>query len=139
MKPSFDTFDHTADVGLHIRAPTPDQLLGPAADALYFVIGELYTTGPTQTMNFDLEATERSLLLRDYMGELLVLFEQERKIVTSTDRVRFDDNRLVATVQVASVDDQRSTYHHEVKAITYHALEIDEVEGGHEATVILDI
>ena len=37
------------------------------------------------------------------------------------------------------IDRRLSAYHHEVKAITYHELDILRIPGGYEATVIVDI
>ena len=51
----------------------------------------------------------------------------------------FSDERLVATARVAPVDEERSAYHREVKAVTYHELALRKVPGGYEAVYIVDI
>jgi len=50
-----------------------------------------------------------------------------------------DDHHLSATLAVRAIDDRRSVYFREVKAITYHELEICPISGGYEATLIVDI
>lgn len=140
MRPSFEIFDHTADAGIRIVAPTLLELLKPAGDGLYAIIGKVVPgNDPPQLVSLDLTDSEPSLLLRDYLHELLILFERDGRIVTAVEQATFSPDRLTATVQATLADRDRSAYHREVKAITYHELEIRTVPGGYEATVIVDI
>ncbi len=139
MEPTYEFFDHTADIGFRLRGATLPELLKPARDALYAVIGELVSTNETRTVTFNLAGAEPAMLLRDYLAELLLLFERDARVVTSLEVSVFDEDRLAATAQAALVDRDRSVYHHEVKAITYHELAVRTIPGGYEATVIVDI
>ena len=115
------------------------ELIQPATDGLYAVIGELVTTGDSQAHDFCLQGNDPSILLRDYLHELLVLFDRDALIATSIQVHSFDDRKLEAGVQIAVVDTDRSVFHHEVKAITYHELNINPIQDGYEATIIVDI
>ena len=140
MQPSFEIFDHTADAGIRIVAPTLPELLKPAGDGLYAVIGTVVPSAePPQRVSLDLTGSDPSLLLRDYLHELLILFERDDRIVTAVEQATFESERLTAGVQATLADRAHSAYHREVKAITYHELEIRSVPGGYEATVIVDI
>ena len=139
MESSFELFDHTADIGLRIRAPTLPELLKPAAEALYAVIGKLAVTDDAGGMRFDLRADDAALLLRDFLARLLVLFECEGRVIRSLEVHTFNENRLIATAQPALVDHDHSTFSHEAKAITYHELSIRSTPDGLVATVIVDI
>jgi len=139
VKPSYEFFDHTADMGIRVRAATLPELLEPAARGLYAVIGDLTAGADSEPVRFDLSSNDPAFLLRDYLAELLVLFECDARIVTAFDVSIFNDHRLTATGQARLVDPRRSAYHHEVKAITYHELEIRSIPGGYEATIIVDI
>jgi len=139
VEPSFEIFDHTADAGLRIRAATPAGLLRPAAEGLYAIIGELVPADRWSRKTFEFEGSDASILLRDYLAELLLTFERDGRIASADDVTGFDDRRLNVTVRLAPVDPKRTVYHHEVKAITYHELAIRTIPGGYEATVIVDI
>ncbi len=139
MQPSFELFDHTADIGLRVRAPTLPQLLKPAADALYAVIGELVTTDDVGIVRFDLRGDEAALLLRDFLGQVLLLFECEARLIKSVEVSTFDRKRLTATARTAPIDHDRSVLSREVKAVTYHELAIRSTPQGYEATMIVDI
>lgn len=138
MKAGFELFDHTADVGIRVFAPYMNGLLEPAARGLYAVIGELAPTGEPQPFSLDLAGDDPALLLRDYLTELLVLFERDQCFLEQA-RGEFTTGRLSVRGRRYRVDGERSVYYREVKAITYHELAIRPVTGGYEATLIVDI
>ena len=139
MTGSFEFFDHTADVGVRVVAETLPELVRAAGEGLYAVIGDLKPGGVTRKVRFQLTGDDRAVLLRDYLAELLVLFDRDRDIVTNVEVTVFDERCLHVTVQAARLDDERSTYHHEIKAVTYHELEVRRTGSGYEATYIVDI
>jgi len=139
LKPRYEIFDHTADAGIRIFAPTLAELLEPAAEGLYAVIGETAIGARSRRVSFDLSGSDAALLLRDYLAELLFLFEHEGVVIRTPLVSTFDAARLAADADAFRVDVKRSVFLREVKAITYHELEIRSVPGGVEATVIVDI
>lgn len=139
MDASFELFDHTADMGLRIRAATMPGLLQPAAEALYAAIGELTPTGDATPQRMELTDGEPAELLRDFLTELLVLFERDGRIVTRIVSPVLNESLLAATCTIAPIDEDACIFAREVKAITYHELDIREVPGGFEATMIVDI
>ena len=108
---------------------------------------ELGGRGDAEPISFDLTGDNYAVLLRDYLGELLLLFERDARVVTKVDVSTFAEDprglkpaaRLSVTVYAGAVDDRRSVFHHEVKAITYHELSIKTIAGGFEARVIVDV
>ena len=126
-------------MGITIRAPSLPQLLAPAGEALYAAIGQLVAGGDSQALTLELPGLNSAELLRDYLGELLILFERDHRIVRRVQVLRYCDKQLSATLFTQAVDNKRSVFHREVKAITYHELQVQEISGGYQATVILDI
>ncbi|MGB2987769.1 MAG: archease [Phycisphaerae bacterium] len=139
MEPSYELFDHTADMGIRVWAPTLPGLLIPAGEGLYTVIGDLVAGRESKPVTFDLTDDDPAVLLRDYLNELLILFDRDALRFTALDVAVFDEHRLAVTVQTAHLDGERSVFHREVKAITYHKLDIRTIPGGFEATLIVDI
>ncbi len=139
VKPAFELVDHTADIGLRIVAPTLEGLILPATDGLYALIGDLAEYGPEETIKLDFAAEDSASLLRDYLAELLRLFETTQRVIAEPVVTEFTPTRLRITARALRIDPDQTIYHREVKAITYHELAITEVAGGFEATVIVDI
>jgi SHS2 domain-containing protein len=139
VKPSFELFDHTADMGIRVRAGDLAGLLKPAVDGLYAAIGELIPAASPERRRFELRGDGAAYLLRDFLTELLFNFERHSRIVTKIEEAVFTEHQLAATVETYDVDPDASNFAREVKAITYHELDIRAIPGGFEATLIVDI
>jgi SHS2 domain-containing protein len=139
VQPTFELFDHTADMGIRVTAPTLADLVRPAADGLYAVIGDLVPGAAPRPAAWEFQGDDPATLLRDYLGELLLLFEKERRMVANPAQVDFTDQHLAIQAQTVLIDDARSAYEREVKAVTYHELAVARIPGGWQATVIVDI
>jgi len=140
MQASFELFDHTADIGVRVRAPSLAELAVPAARALYTIIGELVTDpGVPELRQFDLVGDDAAVLLRDLLAELLFIFEDERRIAVHIDVAEFTATHLRADARLLRTSVERSVYHHEVKAVTYHELGLRAIEGDCEFVYIVDI
>ncbi len=139
MEPSYEIFDHTADMGMRVVAPTMSALLAPAANGLYAMIGEFATAGAEQTVDIKLTGDDPSIMLRDFLDELLVLFDRDKRIAVALDDVSLTADGLRVAVRTRAIDEDRCVFLREVKAITYHALDIVDVPGGFQATIIVDI
>jgi SHS2 domain-containing protein len=138
MQPGFELFDHTADIGIRVFAPSLSGLIEPASRGLYAVIVDLAPEGVVQEYSFDATGDDPALLLRDYLTELLLLFERDQCLVVPTEG-ELTTVRLSVRGRRSRVDETKSVYYREVKAITYHELALRQVPGGYEATLIVDI
>lgn len=139
MNAAFELFDHTADIGVRAFAPTLPELLRPAAEGLYAVIGELVPGGDSKPEQFTSTTGDPATLMHDFLSELLAMFERDRRIITALTVETFEPGRLNATGESQILDPERSLFDREVKAITYHGLQIEPIEGGHELRYIVDI
>jgi SHS2 domain-containing protein len=135
----YETFDHTADLGLRIRAPNLDALFAEAAEAIFAVIVEdLATVRPERRLDVQLAGTDRELLLFDWLKELLYHFDAEHLLVSRFE-VHVDEKGLTGAAWGEPLDPDRHELSHEVKAITYHGLRVEPTSDGLLAEVIVDI
>lgn len=141
LTPSFELFQHTADIGIRAVAATKADIIVQATLGLYNTIGELYPdpSSPAKTFIFKQQDEREENLLRDFLAEALFSFENERRLLTLLQINRFENNSLDVTSPTALIDGSKSIYYREVKAITYHELHLRTIPGGFEATVIVDI
>lgn len=139
VTPRYELFDHTADLGLRVRAPSLPQLVPVSTDGLYAAIGRLVTLDDASGWSCELAGDEPALLLRDYLAEVLTLFDCQGRQLRDVQVHEFTEQRLAVSGQAVRIDPEGSVFQREVKAITYHELSIRRVAGGYEATFILDI
>jgi SHS2 domain-containing protein len=134
-----ETFDHTADLGLRVRAATLDQLFAEAVEALFAVIVEdLRAVGQTQSVEVALPADDVEYLFFDWLKALLYRFDAEH-LLFSRFECHVGDDGLKATAWGEALDRDRHELCHEVKAITYHGLLVEQTPDGWLAEVIVDI
>jgi SHS2 domain-containing protein len=135
----YEHFEHTADLGLRIRALDLDTLFAEAAEALFAAIIEnLDAVRHLQQVEIELAGEEREYLLFDWLKELLYRFDAEHLILGRFE-VRVGLIGLKAVAWGEPLDLARHVPLHEVKAITYHALRVEHTPDGWLAEVIVDI
>jgi SHS2 domain-containing protein len=132
-------FEHTADLGLRIRAADLETLFVEAAQALFAAIVEdLGTVQPLRRVEVTLAAEETEYLLFDWLKTLLYHFDVEHLLFGKFE-VRINRGALTGVAWGEPLDRSRHALEHEVKAITYHALRVDRTPDGWLAEVIVDI
>ena len=135
----YETFDHTADLGLRVRAADLDGLFAEAAECLFSAIVEdLSTIRPAQAVEVRLRAEDREYLLFDWLKALLYHFDAEHLLFRRFE-VRVGEDGLEGRAWGEPLDRARHELSHEVKAITYHGLRVEQTSDGWEAEVIVDI
>ena len=135
----YEVFEHTADLGLRIRAATLEALFADAARGLGAVItGYLAQIRPTSDERFVIAGTDPVWLLYDLVGEVHAAFELRRMLFCDF-QVSRDATGLQVVARGEPYDPAVHTLAHEVKAITQHELDVRHDAAGWEATVIVDI
>jgi SHS2 domain-containing protein len=138
-KTLYEIFEHTADVGLRVRAATREQLFVEAARGLFsIVVANLDQVRPLLTKTWRVDGQQLDYLLFDWLNELLFALDTENFVLADCE-VRLDDRGLSATCRGEPLDSRRHLSDHEVKAITYHGLKVEEATDGWVAEVIVDI
>jgi SHS2 domain-containing protein len=135
----FELFEHTADLGLRLRAATLEELLVEAGRGLLaMLVANPEAVQPLQTKEIQLAAEAPDFLLFDWLSELLFAFESKKLLLCEFD-VRLAGGALAARCRGEPMDTARHQMDHEVKAITYHGLTVRQTAAGWEAEVIIDI
>jgi protein archease len=134
-----EVFEHTADIGLRVRAADLNELFAEAARGLFGLIVEnLSDVKPARAEQIHVEGTQREYLLFDWLNELLYRFDS-RHFICSEFKVNVTAAGLDAEVRGEPLDPNRHVLDHEVKAITYHGLKVEQTPDGWLTEVIVDI
>ena len=137
---SFEFFDHTADVGMRVSALSFEDLLATAGRGLAAVLVLKPTTlASSEHRTVSVCEAESSLLLFDFLNELLYLFEAERFLARDVKVRLGKEGQLTADLAGETFDPDRHCGSHEIKAITYHGLFVEQTADGWRAEVIFDI
>lgn len=135
----YEIYPHTADLGLRVRAATLEELFSDAARGLFaIIVVNLDEVQSRHVVTYDVEGEDKDYLLFDWLSELLYTFDSQHLLLSEFE-VQLDDRGLKATARGEHVDRDRHQLDHEVKAITYHDLKVEQQDGGWLAEVIVDI
>jgi SHS2 domain-containing protein len=137
----FEVFDHTADIGLRVRAKALEELFCEAGVGLFsLIVSNVETVRSDERVDISIAAREGELdfLLFDWLNELLFTFDSKKMLLARFD-VSIRDSQLKAVAWGEPLDPTRHRLEHEVKAITYHGLKVTQEADSWEAEVILDI
>ena len=136
---SFESFEHTADLGLHIHGSGLYGLLETACGALCAQLTDLETVRPLERLEISLEEEREDELLRRWLAELLNLFNERRWLACEAHVEKLENCALVAEVRGESYDPGRHEIKAELKAVTWHMLAVAETGGGMlRGTVVFD-
>ncbi len=131
--------DHTADVGICVRAPTLEKLFARAAWGMFSVITDMNTVYSKEVTRVAVEADDRDGLLVRWLSELNFLHVTTHRLFSHFRIVFLGDQRLEAEVGGEPIETQRHTIYTEIKAVTFHELELAHDDGGWKARIIFDV
>ena len=135
---SFEFIDHTADAGIRVEAPTLEDLFETAALAFSELVISVDSVDCKVERRFELQEDDLEALLVSWLQELLYLLDTE-DLVFSRFQVRLQDLSLEAVAWGEVFDPKIHTMKTEIKAVTYHQLEVAKSDQGWRAQVIFDI
>ncbi len=141
MAEFYTIIDHTADMGISVKAKTPEELYENAARALISVIlGDDYHKGKRrENIELNLEGLDWADLMVRWLGEILYLFEGEKKVFVSAKFIRLDTNLLEADIVTTPFNEVHHQVKTFVKAVTYHQARVQKVGDLWETTIIFDV
>jgi SHS2 domain-containing protein len=137
----YEFFEHTADLGLRVRAATLDDLFRDAAVGLMAMFVEDVPPAAAATeRELSVPGERLDWLLFDWLRELLWIVESEGLVMRDVD-VHVDQagGGVRARFLTVPLDFDVHVPLHEVKAITYHGLRVEHTADGWLAEVIVDI
>jgi SHS2 domain-containing protein len=121
--PKFEFIEHTADVAFKAYGNDLNELFANAAEALESTLVNIENITPVEVHTIEIVSDSHENLLYDWLAELLVMFEVERFAVKDC-KVKIKGLSLVAECRGERVDLGRHVLNKEVKAVTYHNLQL---------------
>ena len=135
----YETFDHTADIGIRAFGRTVEELYVNAAYALFDQLTDLRRVRREISAKISVRGADREDLLVRWLGELLFLCESRGFLFKEFTFSRLDPTSLEAVARGEIFDPARHRFKTEIKAVTYHLVEVKEKDGRWEGRVVFDV
>ena len=135
----YEFFEHTADLGLRVRAPDLKSLFEEAGRGLMsMIIDNPEEIRLGQEVSICIDGSETDYLLFDWLNELLYRFDGEG-LLFGDFNVELHPTGLKAIARGEQLTTDRHQLSREVKAITYHQFQVEQTADGWQAELIVDI
>jgi len=126
--------EHTADCGLEVWAPDLRGLMEEAARGMFELMGIEVSEESRCHRQLEIGADDREQLLVSFLEELLFIADSE-EIAFDGFLLNVQDMSLLARLEGGFIASRTK----EIKAVTYHYLEIAETSHGMKTSIIFDV
>jgi len=138
-KQRYRVFDHTADLGLEIYGTDEKELFLNAAIAVFDTMTELDCVTVKEKRHFSIEGSDREDLLINFLREILYMCNGEGFLLKECSISDIDDCHVIGTVRGEVFDPKKHRIKTDIKAVTYHQIEVEKTPHGWKGRVIFDV
>ncbi len=139
---NYKFIEHTADIAVELTSSTIEELFLCAVDAWNKAMLDAEILYDDEKIKLDFEADSLEELLVNFLSEINYLFLSKKWFCTSVEDIKlYHTNNYKLTARLAGLNVQPSKidFKEEIKAITYHQLEIKKVNGIYTTRIVFDI
>jgi len=135
----YSLIDHTADLGAFFYGADAQEVFVNAGLALFDLMVEHPPGQGRKMVRVALDGADREDLLVRWLNELLYLFQVQGLILTGVKIKGFSETSLAAKLTMTLFDLETHGLKNEIKAATYHQIELCPAPKGWRARVIFDL
>jgi SHS2 domain-containing protein len=136
---SVELIEHTADIGVRVRAATPAEAFAAVAEAMFDIMVKRDQVAAVHWWTLRVSANGWESLVVLWLEELLYRYEVERIVVRTCRIQEIAPDHLVAELSGDYFNPQSHEVRLQIKAVTYHQLRAEQTAEGFEIQVIFDI
>jgi len=135
----YEQLPHTADIAVRAYGKGLKELFANAAFAMFAIIADPDGVKESVSVDVKVEAASREELLIAWLNELLYNFYTKNIIFFIFDITFLDGKKLSAKARGRHVGENKNRLKTEIKAATYHDLEIKKQDGGYSVDIVFDV
>jgi SHS2 domain-containing protein len=135
----FEVIDHTADIGIVAYGADIKQVFANAALGLFNLMSDLADFKENVRREVELSAEDVEILLVEWLNELIYIFDVEHIIFKRFEIEELTSTKIKATCFGEKIEPGKHKLKREIKAATYHMLQISKEDGSYKVQVIFDI
>ena len=131
--------DHTADFGLHVYGSDPKELFANAAHTMFDLITDVGKLEGLDDCNIRVEGDDCPDLMVNWLRELLYFWNGKEMLVKTAEILSLSENDLSAKLIFDQYAPDRHVIKTEIKAVTYHQIQVISGPSGWDAKIIFDV
>ncbi len=135
----FEILDHTADIGIIAYGEDLKTLFQNAGRVFFHLITDLRKVKRRAERRINIEGESLDRLMVDWLSELLYLHDVENLLFKEFKVESVGEDGLKAVAKGEPFQEGGHAIKTEIKAVTYHRIEVRQEKGYWRAQVILDL
>jgi SHS2 domain-containing protein len=139
LKPPFVILEHPSDLGIEAHGSSMEEMFRNAAHGFMSVVAGTSKIESRENRLIELQAIDREILLVRWLTEILYLYDAEKYLTADVQFETLSDTFLKANLFGETYNHSKHELKLDVKAITYHQLEIEEHDGDWTGRIFLDV
>jgi SHS2 domain-containing protein len=139
MDQKYTILEHPADLGIEAVGKNLAEAFEQAALGLMSIMIDHSTLSPVERRMLELQAANGEQLLVNWLSEILYWFDGEKFAGKGFHIQTIAPDYLKGWVLGERIDPRKHSTRLDVKAITYHQIQVEENEQGGRVRVFLDI
>ncbi len=136
---NYKLIDHTADFGIHVFGLNPKDLFINAASAMFEQIAESEDKSWEKKHDIKISGADWPDLMVNWLRELLFLWSARQMLIKDIDISSITETGLAAVLAYDAYHPDNHILKSEIKAVTYHQIQVKESSTGWEAKIIFDV
>jgi SHS2 domain-containing protein len=134
----YEILEHTADIGIRVRGKSLSELFWKTIHATVDLLSGGIEIQPVMEKDFSIKEENVEMALVSVLEEIIYFFENKLFLPSDCSvSIQEDLYKINLKGNIVSSEDLKEGT--DIKAVTYHKLEIKKVDDKYEATVIFDI
>jgi len=135
----YEELPHTADIAIKVQGKDLGELFSNAAFGMFDIIADLDGLKTDISVDLNLKAASPEELLVSWLDELLYNFYTKSIIFKEFDIIDIAPSGLKARAIGRHIGAKKSRLKTEIKAVTYHNLNVIEKNGKFSVEIVFDV
>lgn len=134
----YEIIEHTADIGIKVRGDSLSEIFMKAIHATADLLSGGIEIQPVIEKGFSIKEGNIETALVSVLEEIIYFFENELFLPSACSvKIKKDRYKINLKGNIASPEGIKDGT--EIKAVTYHQLEVKKIDDEYQATVIFDV
>lgn len=139
----YELLDHTSEMGVRAAGDTVAEAFAEIARGVFSIQVDRAAVRPDRELSVRVEGRDLEECLVEYLNALITAQDIEEVVLSEVTEPRIvgggEGFVVEGAAQGVGREAARGHCETEVKAVTYHGLEVEEIPAGWRATVVVDV
>jgi SHS2 domain-containing protein len=136
---TYRRMDPTADCGIQVFGEDLKALFENAGLALFDLVADVSRVKPSVEYPVQVSGSDWPDLMVNWLRELLFFWSGKELLVKEIEVTEIFEYELSARIRVEPFNAARHRLNQEIKAVTYHRIQVTRTPTGWEAIVVFDV